>query len=267
MNGEEKSSVDDEEPGAAIGARAMRQGAVGHLIALALLQHHRAAVGQLGLQLAVEHQQDMALLAPMIGEIARRVLDHAHPDVVEGPGAPIGLAGLTRVLGALHAVPVGRAEGYVEHQHAGASSMDCHDAGARWQYSRELMKRRSVLSSLAALATAHPAELFAQAGRIWRIGILETVAPDLNARNFAALRRGLQEHGYVEGRNLQIDYRPAEGHADRFAQLAQALVAAGVDLIVTRGTPAARAAKEATATIPIVMAAIGEPPNAGGVAG
>ncbi len=131
---------------------------------------------------------------------------------------------------------------------------------------RDVMKRRSVLSSLAALATAHPADLFAQAGRIWRIGILETVAPELNARNFEALRRGLQERGYAEGRNMQIDYRTADGHAERFAQLAQALVATGVDLIVSRGTPAARAAKEATATIPIVMAAIGEPLNAGVVA-
>jgi putative ABC transport system substrate-binding protein len=131
------------------------------------------------------------------------------------------------------------------------------------QYTTHLMKRRALLFSLAALATAPPARLFAQAGRIWRIGILETVAPDLNARNFGALRRGLQERGYAEGHNLQIDYRSADGHAERFAQLAQALVASGVDLIVTRGTPAARAAKEATTTIPIVMAAIGEPLNVG----
>src|SRR5436190_1128233 len=80
--------------------------------------------------------------------------------------------------------------------------------------------------SLAASATAHPADLFAQAGRTWRLGILETVPPELNARNFEALRRGLQERGYAEGRNLQIDYRTADGHAERFAELARALVAA-----------------------------------------
>src|SRR5437762_2913956 len=68
-------------------------------------------------QLADQHQQDMALLAPVVGEIARRVFDHAHADVAKVFGAPERLAGLAGMLRALHAVPIGRAEGYVEHQH------------------------------------------------------------------------------------------------------------------------------------------------------
>src|SRR6266850_2139261 len=118
-------SVHDEEFGAAVGARTMGQVAIGHLVALALPEHDGTAVGQFGMQLAFQHQEHMALLAPMIGEIARRVFDHAHADVVEVAGAPVGLAGLAGVLGALHVVPVGRAKGYVEHQHGWAFSTVC----------------------------------------------------------------------------------------------------------------------------------------------
>src|SRR5688572_3748291 len=74
--------------------------------------------------------------------------------------------------------------------------------------------------------------------RVYRIGILETVSADRNAANLAALRRGLREHGYVEGQNLQLEYRSADGRADRFPGLADELVHLGVDLIVTRGAPA-----------------------------
>ena len=124
------------------------------------------------------------------------------------------------------------------------------------------MKRRLMIA-LAAMAAARPVALFAQAVKVWRIGMLETVSPDKNAANMEALRQGLRERGYVEGANLVIEYRSAEGDAERFPELARQLVASGCDLIVTRGTPAARAAKDATKTIPIVMAAIGEPLGVG----
>src|SRR6185436_16109240 len=65
-------SVDDEKLCAALGLRAMAQRVVGDLVALARLQHHVAAISQLGVQLALEHQQDMALLAPVVGQVARR---------------------------------------------------------------------------------------------------------------------------------------------------------------------------------------------------
>ena len=88
----------------------------------------------------------------------------------------------------------------------------------------------------------------------------------LNAANFDAFRKGLLELGYAEGKNLVIDYRSAEGRAARFPDLATELVRLKVDLIVTRGTPALLAASNAAGKIPIVMAAIGEPPGQGIVA-
>jgi len=124
------------------------------------------------------------------------------------------------------------------------------------------MKRRSMLA-LTATAAAHPASVLAQAPKVYRIAVLETVPAGENTRNFEALRQGLRERGYVEGGNLTIEYRSADGQAERFPALAKELVAGGADLIVTRGTPAARAAKEATSTVPIVMAAIGEPLGVG----
>jgi putative ABC transport system substrate-binding protein len=95
-----------------------------------------------------------------------------------------------------------------------------------------------------------------QAGKIYRIGILETVPASRNVENLEALRKGLRELGYVEGRNLTIEYRSADGAAERFSELATELVDLKVDLIVTRGTPAAKAANDSTGTIPVIMAAM-----------
>jgi putative ABC transport system substrate-binding protein len=100
----------------------------------------------------------------------------------------------------------------------------------------------------------------------YRIGILETIPPSLNAANLAAFRQGMEELGYVEGRNVVFEYRSADGASERFPALASELVGLNVHLIVTRGTPAAIAAKNATSTIPIIMAAIGEPIGPGVVA-
>ena len=127
------------------------------------------------------------------------------------------------------------------------------------------MKRREFIK-LVGGAAAWPLAAWAQPNRTYRIGILETIPQASNAANFNALREGLRQLGYVEGQNLVIDYRSADGHADRFPALALELVQQRVDLIVTRGTPAAQAAKETTRTIPVVMAAIGEPLGVGVVA-
>src|SRR5262252_5718353 len=127
------------------------------------------------------------------------------------------------------------------------------------------MRRREFILFLGC-AAAWPPMARTQDRIIRSIGILETISPDLNAANLAALRRGLQELGYTEGQNIRLDYRSAEGQAARFPALAEELVRLKVDLIVTRGTPAALAAKRATTTIPIVMAAIGEPVETGMVA-
>jgi putative ABC transport system substrate-binding protein len=122
------------------------------------------------------------------------------------------------------------------------------------------MKRREFISLLGGVAAAWPLSARAQqSGKVWRIGILETISPELNAANLNALRQGLREKGYVEGNNLAIEYRSADGREQRFSDFAAELVRQNVDLIVTRGTPAVLAAKTVTTTIPIVMAAIGEP--------
>src|SRR5262249_14230416 len=113
--------------------------------------------------------------------------------------------------------------------------------------------RRKFLATLGAAAAWPLAARAQQSERMRRIGVLETVSVTLNAANYDSLRQGLRELGYVEGRNLVIEYRSADGRAGRFPDLATELVRRDVDLIITRGTPAALAAKNVTATIPVVM--------------
>jgi putative ABC transport system substrate-binding protein len=124
------------------------------------------------------------------------------------------------------------------------------------------MRRRDFIALLGGCALIPIRSVGAQNARLYRIGILETVPADRNVANLAALRRGLREHGYIEGQNLHIEYRSAEGRADSFPRLVDELVSFGVDVIVTRGAPAAKAAKAAT-NVPLVMAAIGEPLGVG----
>src|SRR5262249_6563030 len=117
--------------------------------------------------------------------------------------------------------------------------------------------RRKFLAALGVAAAAWP--LAARAQQLARrIGMLETIPPQANAANFDALRKGLRELGYDEGRSLIIEYRSADGRAERFPALAAELVRLNVDVIVTRGTPSALAARNATRTIPIVMASVGD---------
>ena len=123
-----------------------------------------------------------------------------------------------------------------------------------------MMDRRTFIGGVAGgLLVAPVAARAQQVAKIYRIGILETIPAARNAANLDALRRGLRDLGYVEGRNLVIEYRSADGRPERFPGLASELVRLNVDLLVTRGTPAARAAKDATATIPVVMATMGDP--------
>jgi ABC-type uncharacterized transport system substrate-binding protein len=126
------------------------------------------------------------------------------------------------------------------------------------------MRRREFIMFVGFSAVARPIGALAQqTSKIWRVGMLETTSETLNAPNVNAFRRGLRELGYVEGQNLVIEYRSGEGRIERFPDLAVELVRLKVDVVVTRGTPAALAAKNATTTIPIVMAAIGEPAGTG----
>ena len=103
------------------------------------------------------------------------------------------------------------------------------------------------------------------AGKTYRIGFLANVPPTTPqvARNWDGLTQGLREHGYVEGKNLQIERRYAEGRPERWPELASELVRLKVDLIVVNTTPAAVAAKKATSTIPIVFVGAIDPVGAG----
>jgi putative ABC transport system substrate-binding protein len=99
--------------------------------------------------------------------------------------------------------------------------------------------------------------------KLYRIGVLERTSPAVNAANLESFRQGLRALGYVEGKNLVIEYRSAEGRDDRFPELAAELVQLKVDLILTRGTPAALAAKHAASSIPIVITGVGDPVGQG----
>jgi putative ABC transport system substrate-binding protein len=105
-----------------------------------------------------------------------------------------------------------------------------------------------------------------QPTKIPRIGYLTGTSLSTNAARNEAFRQGLRELGYVEGKNIVIEWRSAEGKLDRLAALAAELVRLKVEVIVTGGPPATRAAKEATATIPIVMAHDTDPVASGFVA-
>jgi putative ABC transport system substrate-binding protein len=130
------------------------------------------------------------------------------------------------------------------------------------------MKRRQFITVLGGAAAAWPLAARAQQrDQVLRIGILETTSRELNAANISAFQKGLRELGYVEGQNLLFEYRSADGRTERFPGLVSELVDLKVDVIVTRGTPAALAAKKATETIPIVMAANGDPLGSGLIAG
>jgi len=125
------------------------------------------------------------------------------------------------------------------------------------------VNRREFISLLGG-AAAWPLRAGAQqAGKVYRIGVLEMTSATLNVANVYALRAGLRQLGYFEGQNLVIEYRSADGRDDRFPGLARELLALKVDVIVTRGTPAAKAAKNATSTVPVVMAASGDPLGTG----
>ena len=100
--------------------------------------------------------------------------------------------------------------------------------------------------------------VFAQSGKVYRIGMLETTSASANRANLNAFLQGLREAGYVEGQNIVIDYRSADGQQGLFPKLAADLVRAKPDIIVTRSSAAALAAKNA-ASIPVVMATSADP--------
>jgi putative ABC transport system substrate-binding protein len=102
-----------------------------------------------------------------------------------------------------------------------------------------------------------------QTGKVYRIGFLGNSTAALEANLVGPFREGLRDLGYVEGRNVLIEYRWAEGKYDRFPALIGELLALKVAVIVTAGTPATLAVKKATTSVPLVMLAVGDPVGTG----
>ena len=130
--------------------------------------------------------------------------------------------------------------------------------------------RLASLTALAALALAvFAAPLAAQAqpaGKVYRVGILGFLQGPEDPPFWEALRAGLRDHGYVEGRNLALEFRWAEGKAERLPALAAELIGLPVDVLVVAATQTALVAKAATRTTPVVFIALGDPVRRGLVA-
>jgi putative ABC transport system substrate-binding protein len=130
------------------------------------------------------------------------------------------------------------------------------------------MRRREFIRLLGGVV-AWPFDVYAQQpAKVARIGYLVTSSfesPEAQA-TLSAFRQGLREHGYLEGQNILIEYRAADGRIERFPRLATELARLNLDLILAPNTPAALAAQQATNTIPIIVPAMGDPVGDGLVA-
>jgi putative ABC transport system substrate-binding protein len=128
-------------------------------------------------------------------------------------------------------------------------------------------KRRKLFIAFGAGALVMPLPSFAQQqGKIWRIGFLfsgNRPTPVTSHANYRAFSKGMQELGHIEGKNLMIELRFAEGRAELLSVLAAELVQLNLDVIIANGTPAASALQKATATIPIVFGSAGDPVGSG----
>jgi putative tryptophan/tyrosine transport system substrate-binding protein len=127
----------------------------------------------------------------------------------------------------------------------------------------KIVMRLTLCAMLFALCFSAEAQ---QPGKVPRIGFLGNSTAALEANLIEPFRDGLRDLGYVEGKNIVIEWRWAEGKYERFPALIAELIATKVDLIVTAGTPATIALKQATTTLPLVMIAVGDPVGSGLVA-
>ncbi len=126
--------------------------------------------------------------------------------------------------------------------------------------------RRKLLVTLGAGALAFaaaPSSFSQQQGKVWRVGILSPTSASLSSSNTNAFLEGMRELGYIEGKNLVIERRFADGRLERFPGLAAELVQLKVDVIVVQSSPAISATQKATTTIPVVMTSAGDPVGSG----
>jgi putative tryptophan/tyrosine transport system substrate-binding protein len=128
------------------------------------------------------------------------------------------------------------------------------------------LRRRQFITLLGGAAAWPLAARAQQVPRLPTIGFLGSATPSAQSQWVAALVQRLREVGWIEGRNIAIEYRWAEGRAERFAEVAAEFVRLKVDVIVTSGTPRVLAMKQATGVIPIIFAAAGDPVGTGLVA-
>src|SRR5262245_22496654 len=128
------------------------------------------------------------------------------------------------------------------------------------------MSNRNFVFALVAISVmlSFPCEA-QQPAKVPRIGILAGQSSSVASTRVEAFRKGLIELGYTEGKNIAIDHRYADGRLERLPDLAAEVIRLKVDIILALGTPSARAAKQATTTIPIIMTG-GDPVRAGIVA-
>jgi putative ABC transport system substrate-binding protein len=150
------------------------------------------------------------------------------------------------------------------HQHANGKVARPRRAVhvARPRRRGDRVRRREFITLLggtaAAASAVWPFSAHAQQAKVARIGFLGLVSPSSHAPRVAALRAGLRDLGWIEGRNILIEFRWADGNYERLPALAEELVRLNVDVLVTHGAAGALAAKNATSTVPIVITAVGD---------
>jgi putative ABC transport system substrate-binding protein len=124
-------------------------------------------------------------------------------------------------------------------------------------------RRRLMIAFAAGLAAAARVSHAQPTRKVPQVGYVGNASPSLETALVEGFRLGLRERGYIEGKTIEIQYRWANGKIDAMPAIMAELIALKVDVLITAGTPAALAAKKATATVPIVMAAVGDAVDSG----